>query len=162
MPIIRHIKPQTGSTLIEVLIATIVVGVILTGVVGALTSSLKNSSEAQNRQVATRLAQEALEVFAQHRAVSSWTGFAGTPGDSGANYFCFNNAYDAVSDITGSAVASVTTCTPLTVTGVPTQFWRGVNVSVDSPTKVEVSAKVIWSDGSSERSTELTQAFFRY
>lgn len=166
MPIIHHFKSQTGSTLIEVLIATIVVGVILTGVVGALTSSLKNSSEAQNRQVATRLAQEALELFNQQKAISSWSDFYDMPSDSGDFYCVPTTSLNVASLSTTTATIISTACKVSPAPGgVNTTFYRGIKKTYDAtvtPPAVEIKAVVQWQDGSSTREATATKKYFRY
>ena len=56
-------KQQTGSTLIELIIAVMVVGLVITAVANTATHSVKNSGEARYKQVATALGQEAIEFI---------------------------------------------------------------------------------------------------
>lgn len=162
---IKKIRAITkGNTLIEVLIATAVVGVVIAGISGTLSQSFKNSSEAQNRQVATRLAQDGLEMFAQHKATSTWTSFASAPADAaGTSYLCITDSSTVLANATAQSGITACPVNPALVTGVNTTFYRGAQKNTsNSPDKVDATVVVAWYDGTSLRTVVLKQAYFKF
>ena len=151
-----------GSTLIEVLIATVVVGLIVTAIASTLTQSLKNNSEAQYRQVATRLAQDGLELFAQYKATSTWGVFSGTPSiTSAGKKHCLDQTTvaalaSAQEKLTGEA------CSTVAVPGVNTNFQRSFIKSAAGASGVKIQVKVSWTDGTATRDVDLQQTFYNY
>jgi type II secretory pathway pseudopilin PulG len=79
-----------GSSIIELLIATVVVGTIMTAMAVGMTTSIKNSAEVRYRGLAGGLAQDTIEFFRQQREQMFWNDFYGLfPGNSVTTY-CFN------------------------------------------------------------------------
>ncbi len=71
-------KKQRGNTLIELLVATVIVGVMLTGIAISLTYSIQREAVNRYREGATSLAEEISEYILLKRAQESWpTFFAG-------------------------------------------------------------------------------------
>lgn len=145
---------RNGSTILEVLIATIVVGTILTAVAATLTSSVKNSSEAEYRKVATRLAQEGLEIFRKEKYIRTWTNFKTIP-DVGTNWQCMSTAVVN----SGSTPAAVTGCTAITTSNPPASFYRGYQKVTNADGSVEIRLRVSWRDGANTRNVDLEQTF---
>lgn len=69
-------KLNQGSSLIEILVATGVVGLILTAITASLTYSIKLNAEARYRDLATQAASQAMEVIRREKALRSWQGFS--------------------------------------------------------------------------------------
>jgi Tfp pilus assembly protein PilV len=83
----RRSQRQLGQTIVEVLIATAVVGTVLTAVAGALTFSVKNTAQARYRALAASQAQDAVEVFRRERALLGWESFQA---EINPGVYCYN------------------------------------------------------------------------
>jgi len=70
----KKLLNQTGSSLIEVIVATGVIALVLTALVAGMTVSLQTSAEAKYRSQAIKRGQEAMEVFRRERTL--WRFFA--------------------------------------------------------------------------------------
>jgi type II secretory pathway pseudopilin PulG len=68
-------KNHAGSSLIEIVIAIGVVGLVLTGIIASLTFSVKSTSESKYRSLATAKAQEVIELFRRERGRLGWNEF---------------------------------------------------------------------------------------
>lgn len=79
----------SGASLIEVLIATLVVGLVLTSIAFLMSLNVKSSVEAELRAQATIFAQQGVDVVRNHRAGSIWSAFVGT---NMTTLGCTNNA----------------------------------------------------------------------
>ncbi|MFH2022241.1 MAG: type II secretion system protein [Patescibacteria group bacterium] len=74
----RNLKDDRGSTLIELVIAIMVAGVILVAVAIGIMSSIQQTASARYREIGTTLAQEGIEVFYKERAKLGWQNFVTT------------------------------------------------------------------------------------
>ncbi|GEM_PF-1295510 len=68
-------KNQQGSTIVELLIATLVVGSVITGIAVALTYNIHQNAEVRYREAAANMNQQVLEVFRRERERNSWDDF---------------------------------------------------------------------------------------
>lgn len=68
---------KRGQTLFELVIALAVVVLVITGIVKAVTTAIKNSAFARNKSEATRYSQEAMEWVKTERDKKSWNDFTG-------------------------------------------------------------------------------------
>ncbi|OGJ37642.1 MAG: hypothetical protein A3A82_01885 [Candidatus Pacebacteria bacterium RIFCSPLOWO2_01_FULL_47_12] len=73
-------KLQAGFSMIEVLFALVLLGMVLVGIAVLMTRSLVTAADARYREIANGLAQEVLELYHRERTLSSWDDFviAGT------------------------------------------------------------------------------------
>ena len=135
-------RRRRGSSLIEIIIATAVVGGILTAVATALTFSIKSTAEANYRSVATTKAQEAMEIFRRERTLLGWNDFYDAV--NGDTYYCFNTLPDA-GTLASVAEGRCNTSYTLQVAGVGTNFKRDIVVSTGSDL-VTVTVTVSWKN----------------
>lgn len=150
----KRIKPN-GQSIIEVLIATGVVGAILTAVAATLTFSVKNSAENKYRSVATTKAQEAIEVFRRERAFLGWETFIDALGSGGV--YCLN-----VLPSNSTAFASLTSSEcEAGVAEAGTEFTREAVVTFPTASSVRIQAIVTWYDGAIERDVTVTQELYQ-
>ncbi len=158
---------KAGNTVIEVLVATAVVGLILTSLALLLSNSIKNSSEAQYREVATRLAQDTMEVFRKDRNVMSWNDFLATP--SNGNY-CVPSTFTSVAtaSFTNANLNAMINC-PYTLQDTM-NFHRAFNKTAildvsETPniSTVKITVYVYWNVGitGKQRSTSVEQTFYK-
>jgi type II secretory pathway pseudopilin PulG len=70
-----HTPKNAGQTIVEIVIAIGVVGLVMTTVVGAITVSLRNTSRAKAKALATKYTQEGIEYFRTQRNLLGWESF---------------------------------------------------------------------------------------
>ncbi len=99
--LLKKCQKQRGSTLIELLIATMVVGTVITAVAAGVTRSVKNNSEAQYREIATVLAQQGVEMFRSERNNLGWVTFHN---DIVAGTYCIPAGADELGDLSTDLV----------------------------------------------------------
>jgi type II secretory pathway pseudopilin PulG len=146
---------QNGVGMIEILIATGVVGLVMTAVVSGLVLSIKNSSISKYKILASTRAQEAMEVFRREKVLLGWSQFYETVG---ASTYCLDSL------ASGSAqfkLMSAGACDDDSfITGTP--FIREALVDITSPQEIRVEIVVEWQDGTVLRSSNLIQEFKQY
>lgn len=69
-----HLK-ASGSSVIEILIATLVVGTVLTSLAFLMSMNIKNNAEAELRKQASVYAQNGVEIVRNIKATSTWEKF---------------------------------------------------------------------------------------
>lgn len=144
---------QAGQSVIEVLVATAVVAVIMTGIAVGLTLSVRNTSEAKLRAYASVQAQQVMEVFRRERVINGWATFHDTlaTGD-----YCFNAL---PSSLSGFSALSGECETGVSAQG--TEFKHDVGVTVGT-NSVLVDVVVSWTDGTRAPSVTISQEFREY
>lgn len=145
-----------GSTIIELLIAVMVVGLIVTAVANAATFSIKNTGESRYRQVATILGQQVIEFIRSER---NRKGLLNLKNILVSGSYCFSTIPDTL-DITPDQGA----CTQSAEDSIQmagTDFQRNVVVSVGAAPEYSllVTTTVSWLDGSQTKQIELVQEF---
>lgn len=143
---------QRGQTIIEVLIATVVVGVVMTAIGAALTSSLRNTAESKFRSYASTYAQQAMEVFIRERSLLGWQQFQEAVI---SGQFCLN---ELPANSEAFIAMPAGTCTQgVAFSG--TEFEREAEISVLSADEIRVEVVVQWQDNGRDREVSLTQEF---
>lgn len=158
---ITKLCASTGSTLIELIIAVMVVGLILTAVANAVTHSVKNDGEARYKQVATALGQEVIENI---RSEKNKLGMVNLITILGNQTYCFQ-------DLPGELTTTPAAGTCGTLEGIQmagTDFFRnatvvstgvGLATNPTDPYTLNVTVTVSWYDGANLKSVELIQRF---
>lgn len=148
----KKFSSMRGSTIIELLIAVMIVGLIITAVANAVTTSIKNTGESRFRQNATVLGQQVIEHLRTQKNELGMVNFKNslTPGD-----YCYADINNPISGL----------CDAQVVTMAGAEFKRDVLVAsggtgtrVD-PYYLNVTVTVSWQDGTETRSVELIQEF---
>lgn len=146
-------KNSQGSSLIELLIAVMVVSSVVTATAIAMTYTLKNSAEVRHRDLAVNLAQDGVELFRREREAKGWNGFfSWIPG--GNSTMCVKGVEPVVGSFTpcGTGDTFVVSNTTYKREVIITKSTTAPNISV----KVEVV--VTWDVGShNERRVMVTQ-----
>ncbi len=145
-----------GSTIIELLIAVMVVGLIVTAVANAVTFSIKNTGESRYRQVATILGQQVIEFV---RGERNRKGLLNLKNTLVSGTYCFKTI-PANLDTTptpGQCGENLSDYIPMA----GTNFLREVTVSVGGAPEYSmlVTTTVSWIDGTETRQVELIQEF---
>jgi len=150
-----------GSTLIELIIAVMVVGLILTAVANAVTHSIKNEGEARYKQVASALGQEVIENI---RSEKNRLGMANLINVLGTQTYCFQDLPGELS----SALPTGECSSAQAIQMAGTEFFRNTTVVSDGaglatnpndPYTLSVTVAVSWYDGANLKSVELIQRF---
>ncbi|PIR64250.1 MAG: hypothetical protein CO156_01410 [Candidatus Pacebacteria bacterium CG_4_9_14_3_um_filter_40_12] len=143
---------KKGSTLIELLIATMIVGTVVTAVAAGVSSSVKNNSEARYREIATVLAQQGMETLRSERGNLGWITFHDsiTPGT-----FCMPTGMSSLTELTTNQNLCIVTESNL-------DFNRSVVLTKQSGASPDVSAEITvsWERKSGVTSdVKVTQTF---
>lgn len=154
----RHIRQaEAGQSIIEVLIATLVVGMVMVGLAAIMTMSVKNNAEGKFRNVATFQGQQAMEIFRRERVRRGWDGF--TTEALGGQY-CFDTLPLTSDDLSDWLTLRSGECTEGYALAGAT-FTRDVTIQ-QTPGEVVVIIVVGWMDGNQPRSVTLEQEFREY
>jgi Tfp pilus assembly protein PilV len=136
-----------GNTIIEVMIAMLIIGTVMTALAATMTYSVKNTSEAQYRDIATRLASEPIEVLRHLRSTTNWQGFytALPNGDRCITISSF--AAQDVNSIQGLLPAMIGSCVgvPIPSGNAAINFARKVTVDNSVSNEIRVTSVVSWS-----------------
>jgi type II secretory pathway pseudopilin PulG len=152
----RAAQSQAGSTIIEVLIATLVVSMVMTAVAAVMTVSVKNTGQLRYRAAASSQAQSALEIFRRERNLLGWESFyAETPGGT----YCLNTL---PANTAAYVALNLGSCSG-TYSHIGNNFEREAIVTKGA-TDVRVVIVVTWSDGTRTPAPEvrLTQIFRKF
>lgn len=147
-------RSNSGSTIIELLIAVMVVGLIITAVANAVTYSIKHTAESRYRQAGAILGQQVIEYI---RSEKNRMGLLNLKNTLVSGTYCFSLLPDTL-DTTPTQGA----CGPNnTVSMAGTNFYRNVEVvtATSAPYKILVTVTTSWTDGNQTRSVELVQEF---
>lgn len=146
---------KTGSSMIEILIATGVVGLVMTAVAAGLVLSVKNTSISKYKVLATTRAQEAMEVFRREKVILGWSQFYDVLATA---TYCLNTL---PADSVAFKSLSADDCAAGTkIAG--TEFLREALVNVIDPQEIRVEIIVSWTDNDVPRSVNLIQEFKEY
>ncbi|NCN87589.1 MAG: type II secretion system protein [Candidatus Pacebacteria bacterium] len=148
-------KSQTGSGMIEILIATGVVGLVMTAVASGFVLSVKNSAISKYRVLSATRAQEAMEVFRREKVILGWSQFYET---LTASTYCLDTLASNSAQFKEMVVGA---CDDDSVIA-GTSFTREALVDITSPTEIRVEILVEWLDGDVLRSSNLIQEFKEY
>lgn len=152
-------KNQQGFTLIEILIAIVVVGLVLTAVTSALSVSIKNSAEARYRARATTLSQEVSEALLRELSLLGWGEFvAFFPTAATPTTYCLQAA-PSVGQLRSMIRRACTNTEKINEAGV--SFTREIYVSklVADPTEISIEITTRWTDGSRTPEVTFTRVF---
>jgi len=148
-------KIKRGSSMIEILIATGVVGLVMTAVASGLVLSVKNSSVSKYKVLAATRAQEAMEVFRREKILLGWSQFYDV---LSTGTYCLNTL---ASNSAQFKLIQANECSEdAKIAG--TSFLREGLVDIISADEIRVEVVVSWVDGNVPRSTNLIQEFKRY
>lgn len=146
---------KTGSSMIEILIATGVVGLVMTAVAAGLVLSVKNTSISKFKVLATTRAQEAMEVFRREKVILGWGQFYDV---LATGTYCLNSL---PADSTAFKALSTGACASgAKIAG--TEFLREGLVNFVNSQEIRVEIVVSWTDNDVPRSVNLIQEFKEY
>jgi len=128
---------QRGSTLIELLISTLVAGMVLVAVAIGVMGSIQRTAQARYKDVATLLAQEAIETLLRGRAQLGWDSFIAAYPDGTNNTYCLSDEIHQL--------VKAPSCETI-INRLNQKFVRTIQVTSDG-TQVTVTVEVEWAAG---------------
>lgn len=156
-----------GNSVIEVLVATAVVGIILTALAASMSSSIQNSAEAQYRETGTSLGQDIMETLRKDKNILSWSVFYDTPA---------NGTYCVPTNFTSVATGSLSSVTLANIGSCPyvvrnnVNYYRAItktsstdNTATPPVQMVKYVVHTYWNVGiaNKQRSTTVEQTFYK-
>lgn len=132
-PLVTKLTKMKGQSLIELLLAFSIIGIVLSGVIVSITSALNNANFSKNQTAASQYAQEGIEVLRSIRN-SDYALFATRTGD-----FCLGDP--------SSGLTSSTSCTSPNIENF---YIRTVNIQpapACAPNVAKATVTVSWTDG---------------
>jgi len=150
----RFLKNSKGSTLIELLIATMVVGLMLTAIAISLTYSIQREAMSRYKDAATSLAIEITEYLMVRRAQLGWNGFTNSSiGYGSSGTYCFTATTSPTLVLSGGYG-----CSPVTRMGMT--FVPEVAITT-TPAKMSALITISWDGGGATANTyQLTQDYY--
>lgn len=164
--LLRHPHKSRGNTIIEVMIAMLIIGTVMTALAITMTYSVKNTSEAQYRDIATTLASEPIEVLRYIRSTSNWQTFYN---EMPAGTRCISNAVYSVGDVGTIANSFVNPilsgdCAAVSVQSgsASINFSRKVTITKTNTNTNEISviSEVTWSRNDAKKSDVTLEQVF--
>ncbi len=146
----RRTTKQQGSTIVELLIATVVVGSVITGIAVALTYNIHQNAEVRYREAAASMNQQALEAFRRERERLSWDAFYA--GLNNATY-CINSLGNSLENLTQSP----STCGTNTYEFAKTDFKREVIVGKIDADTIEFAITTFWHANTADEISATTR-----
>ncbi len=145
----------SGQSIIEVLIATVVIALVMTSIVGAMTLSIQSTAESRARSIATHLAQEGLELFRRERATLGWQRFYDESlSGQASRVYCLNTIPSTSAQFSSMSAGE---CGSATIDDSPMQ--REATVVRQNTETVSVEVVVTWQNGNKQNSTSVEQIF---
>jgi type II secretory pathway pseudopilin PulG len=147
----RHVS---GQTLLELVVALGIVALVLTGLIAAVTSSLRYGQASRFRSRGVKYAQEGIEIVRKLRDTTTWDAFVAYSG-SGTSSWCLDEGgvWSEDSGI-GCPIAA------------GSQFWRTIiftwNTSNPGSERMEVTSDVSWADRSAPSTVTLETYFTQW
>lgn len=162
---------ENGQSLVEVVIALGIAVIIVIAFTNATITSVRNSQYSKNQNLATKYAQESIELIRAIRdqntvgsvsgdSINTWGDLWGmnlknrNPTPSGYTGYCFSL------NKTELTIATRLTCTDDTDENLDgtNLFYRKINVTDDGIvlTKKQINVKVYWSDNRGQHKTEVS------
>ena len=150
----RFFKNSKGSTLIELLIATMVVGLMLTAIAISLTYSIQREAMSRYKDAATSLAIEITEFLMVRRAQLGWNGFTDSSIGYPSGTYCFTPATPPTLVPRGGYACPV-------VTRMGMSFVPEVAITTLASTKLSAIITISWDGGGATANTyQLTQDYY--
>jgi len=148
---------QKGSSLIEILVAVMVMATVLTAVVAGLTISIKTTAESKYRSLAIKKNQEAVEVFRREHTLLGWDAFKATLGAGGS--ICLATLPEPPTQFSITGECDVEDSDDVLSLANIDYIREALVDTTTSPAIVTVTVNTSWQNG--ERDVEVTQEFYR-
>ena len=159
-----NLSPQRGFTLVEVLVALVLLSTALVPVFMLASDSIRLTERIKNSLISANLAQEGVEIVRALRDANWFNGVAFQTGLDGCTEGCVVQ-YDSTAlntDILPSAplLYDVSTGLYQYSTGEPSLFSRKITITIISPEQMKVESEINWNDRSIAKTMKLEYFLF--
>jgi type II secretory pathway pseudopilin PulG len=141
---------ESGQSLLEVVFALVLVGLVVVAIVGLATVSVRNNIYSKNKTLAMRYAQEAIEWVRKKRDIGPWSLFYSHAGRDSPSKYCLDTlGWNSVP------------CDGKYITG--TSFIRELELTKSSRSDTVVAeVTVSWSDGQGNHQSQISSEFTKW
>ncbi len=156
-------KHNQGFSIVEIMVVVGILSFVLVALLAGMTMSIKNSTLTNNRNLATQLANEAMEAFHREMILSGWNGFDEMiDNDLTGNYpviYCMNQTQIPLHGNFASAYTDVDPSSCKYILDVPdstayykrlAKITRKVNMNLDNEPYYEVEIQVSWKSSNNK------------
>lgn len=156
------LHPSAGQSLVEVAVAALGLMMVLVAVVSGIMLSVRTSSFSNDQALATKYAQEGIEVFRRYYGELGWDSFRNALlADGNPLVYCVPDVME-LEELSGFTGLTSGACTSTqTIVGANTPFEREVSVTIDSADSVTFQVTVSWPEGTETASAQIVQVFRR-
>lgn len=151
-------KQEAGQSIIEVILATVVVALVLVAVLSTIVASLRNSRLSLEQTRATKYGEEVLEWVRQERSVVGWSNLLSTVGGVGSEVdYCLTSlpsSWTELEDYRGN-------CQPTDLI-TDTPYQRQMTLRRTSSDELEVLVRLTWPGKAGSITTELKTILARW
>lgn len=152
---------QAGGSIIEILIATLIVATVITAIIAGLSLSSKNTAEVRQRTLARQIAQEGIESFRSTRQQWGWADFF-QEFTAGEYCYAIGNGAGLPENIVltegecpeETALAGIGLTRKVTI-----EKELGSDPDDESEQIMRIRVIVSWVDGDTNRTVEVAQTF---
>lgn len=158
-------KKLPGSSLVEILVATLVVGLALTSVVFLMSVNVKSSQDAELRANAVIFSQQGVDLVRNQRTLLTWQGFVAATTPCSGGPCNFNNPFGCDTSQVFAGTTFTRNCS-LGVTGAACPaagthtLSSTTQCSYTTQTSCRLRVLVTWTSGSNSNSVCTIQDFW--
>lgn len=146
---------RAGQTIIEVVIATGVVAMVMTAVVAIISVSLRNTTRAKAKALATKYTQEGIEYFRAQRNLLGWESmFQTIQQGAGGNTYCMSTL--PYSGNGGLASLANRACLPNEFVDSRQIYQRRAEITISGTDTITITVTVTWNDGDRTQTSNAT------
>jgi len=151
----------SGQSLLEVIFALVLVGLVVIAIVGLSTISIRNNIYSRNKTLAKRYAQEAIEWVRKKRDVGPWAYFYSFSGDGSASTYCLSGLNSEFGN-SWTLGPSGSCASDEFISG--TTFIRELKLTKKVGQDDTVIAEVVitWNDGQGDHKSQITTEFTKW
>jgi len=157
-------SPKRGTSIVEVMVAIAVVGVVMTAVTAVVSVSLQNTSRSKAKSLGTKYTQEGIEYFRAQKNLMGWESFLTAVQEGGASpTYCLASL--PYSQNGGFELVPNRPCVTSEFVDVLNLYKRAAFVTltpVNGEPTVTVTVTTTWPDGSNTTESTATQQFQQY
>jgi Tfp pilus assembly protein PilV len=146
---------RAGQTIIEVVIATGVVALVMTAVVAIVSVSLRNTTRAKAKVLATKYTQEGIEYFRAQRNLLGWESmFQAIQQGSGGSTYCMSTL--PYGEDGGLASLPNRACLPNEFVDSRQIYQRSAEITTTGSDTLTITVTVTWNDGDRTQTSNAT------
>ena len=150
---------RRGQTIIEVIMATGVVGLVMTAIVAIASVSVRNTAQAKAKTLGTKFSQEAMDYLRQQRGVLGWESFVATVQQDGTNArYCLSTIPTSTAAFQALGNRSCNANEKVDNKGIFTRY-ADLQIINGTPQRLRVTVTVSWSESGIAKTSTAVQEF---